>query len=98
MTLAENSQRAVEIFEHEAEEAFDVILMDIRMPIMDGLEAAKQIRQMTKKDASTIPIIAMTANAYEEDINHCMMVGMNAHIAKPIQPELMYQTIIRVLK
>lgn len=98
VTLAENSQRAVEIFEHEAEEAFDVILMDIRMPIMDGLEAAKQIRQMTKKDASTIPIIAMTANAYEEDINHCMMVGMNAHIAKPIQPELMYQTIIRVLK
>ncbi|MEG0146034.1 MAG: response regulator, partial [Clostridia bacterium] len=77
---------------------YDAILMDIRMPVMDGLTAAKSIRQMRKADAKEIPIIAMTANAFDEDIEKTKAAGMNAHLAKPIDPQLLYQTLQRFLQ
>ncbi|MEG0762613.1 MAG: response regulator [Oscillospiraceae bacterium] len=96
--VAENGLRAIEIFAQKPSKYFDVILMDIRMPIMDGLTAAKSIRQMRKTDAKTIPIIAMTANAFEEDIEKTKIAGMDAHLAKPIEPEILYRTIQNFLK
>ncbi|MEG1746999.1 MAG: response regulator [Oscillospiraceae bacterium] len=96
--VAENGLRALEDFAQQDAGYYDAILMDIRMPVMDGLTAAKSIRQMHKADAKTIPIIAMTANAFEEDIEKTKAAGMNAHLAKPIEPELLYQTIERFLQ
>ena len=80
---AENGQVCIEIFEQSEPGYYDAILMDIRMPIMNGYEATKRIRALGRTD-SDIPIIAMTADAFSEDINHCLECGMNAHIAKPI--------------
>ncbi|MEF9974788.1 MAG: response regulator, partial [Clostridia bacterium] len=77
---------------------YDAILMDIRMPVMDGLTAAKAIRQMRSADAKTIPIIAMTANAFEEDIEKTKAAGMNAHLTKPIEPARLYQTLKQFLE
>ncbi|MEG0369685.1 MAG: response regulator, partial [Hungatella sp.] len=91
--VAENGLRAIEIFAQREAGYYDAILMDIRMPVMDGLTSAKSIRQMSKADAKTIPIIAMTANAFDEDIEKTQAAGMNAHLAKPIEPQLLYQTI-----
>ncbi|MEG0265349.1 MAG: response regulator [Erysipelotrichaceae bacterium] len=91
--VAENGLQAIEMFAQKDNEYYDAILMDIRMPVMDGLTASKSIRQMRKKDALTIPIIAMTANAFEEDIEKTKAAGMNAHLAKPIEPLLLYQTM-----
>ena len=76
-----------------AETDYDVILMDIRMPVMSGLEAARQIRAMSRTDAQTVPIIAMTANAYEEDVSQSLAAGMNAHLAKPIEPQVILDTL-----
>ena len=73
----------------------DVVIMDIRMPVMDGLAAARQIRSLGREDAKTIPIIAMTANAYEEDVQKSREAGMNAHLSKPIEPEILYETLRR---
>ncbi|MEG1687477.1 MAG: response regulator, partial [Angelakisella sp.] len=91
--VAENGLRALETFAQNGEGYYDAILMDIRMPVMDGLTAARAIRQMRKADAKTIPIIAMTANAFDEDIEKTKAAGMNAHLAKPIEPLLLYQTL-----
>ncbi|MEG0962836.1 MAG: response regulator, partial [Lachnospiraceae bacterium] len=91
--VAENGLRAIEIFAQKDVGYYDAILMDIRMPVMDGLTAAKSIRQMRKADAVTIPIIAMTANAFDEDIEKTKAAGMTAHLAKPIEPQLLYQTM-----
>ncbi|MEG1699317.1 MAG: response regulator, partial [Oscillospiraceae bacterium] len=91
--VAENGLQAIETFAQKDDNYFDAILMDIRMPIMDGITAAKSIRQMRKPDAKTIPIIAMTANAFEDDIEKTKAAGMNAHLAKPIEPTLLYQTL-----
>ncbi|MEG1878305.1 MAG: response regulator, partial [Pseudoflavonifractor sp.] len=91
--VAENGLRAIETFAQKPEGYYDGILMDIRMPVMDGLTATRSIRQMRKPDAKTIPIIAMTANAFEEDIEKTKAAGMNAHLAKPIEPALLYQTL-----
>ncbi|MEG1426151.1 MAG: response regulator [Oscillospiraceae bacterium] len=91
--VAENGLRAIETFAQQEDGYYDAILMDIRMPVMDGLTAAKSIRQMRKRDAKTIPIIAMTANAFEEDIEKTQAAGMNAHLAKPIDPQLLYKTM-----
>lgn len=76
---------------------FDCIVMDIRMPVLDGLEATKILRSLRRKDAKKIPIIAMSANAYEEDIHKSIAAGMNAHIAKPINPATVYETIAQYL-
>ena len=72
---------------------FDAILTDVRMPVMDGLELARQIRALPRDDAHLIPIIAMTANAFEEDVQESLHAGMNAHLSKPIEPEMLYQTL-----
>ncbi|MEG0862987.1 MAG: response regulator [Clostridia bacterium] len=91
--VAENGLLAIESFAQKPSGYYDAILMDIRMPVMDGLTASKSIRQMRKEDAKTIPIIAMTANAFEEDIEKTKASGMNAHLTKPIEPAIMYQTL-----
>lgn len=90
---AANGQLGVSLFEKSPEGYYDAILMDIRMPIMDGLAAAHAIRELTRSDAKTIPIIAMTANAFEEDTEKSLHMGMNVHLAKPIVPQLLYQTL-----
>lgn len=91
--VAENGLSAIEIFTLAPVGYFDVILMDIRMPVMDGLTAAKAIRQLKKKGAARIPIIAMSANAFDEDVEKSKAAGMNAHIAKPIEPQTLYGTL-----
>lgn len=93
VTTAENGQLAIHIFNNSPENMFDIILMDIRMPVMDGLAAAKTIRSLPRRDAAFIPIIAMTADAYHEDMQKAKDAGMNAHLAKPIQPEQLFQTL-----
>ncbi|MEG2120174.1 MAG: response regulator, partial [Pseudoflavonifractor sp.] len=95
--VAENGLRAIETFAQKPDGYYNAILMDIRMPVMDGITAAKSIRQMRKADATTIPILAMTANAFDEDIEKTRAAGMNAHLAKPIDPQLLYQTMQRFL-
>ena len=76
---------------------YDAILMDIRMPVMDGLEATKEIRKLPREDARTIPIIAMTANAFDEDMKKSIESGMNGHLAKPIDFKELMQTLLRVI-
>ena len=80
-----NRFRDSEIYSDNVQETFDVILMDIMMPVMDGLTASKKIRAMERPDAKTIPIIAMTENAFKEDAERCIIAGMNAHLAKPLE-------------
>lgn len=91
--IAENGAAAIEAFAASGVGHFNAILMDVRMPVMDGLEAAKAIRAMKKADSKTVPIIAMTANAFQEDVNMSLEAGMNAHLAKPIDPDMLYETI-----
>ena len=90
---AENGRIAVEMFEKSPINYYDAILMDVRMPEMDGLEAAAAIRALGRPDAATIPIIALTANAFDEDVQRSLQVGMNAHLSKPVEPEHLYQTL-----
>ena len=80
-----------------AEQRFDVIIMDVMMPVMDGLEATKAIRMLEREDAKKIPIIAMTANAFEEDRKACLEAGMNEHIGKPIDIPRLKRAITKLL-
>ena len=84
ITVVQNGKMAVDLFAEKPVGTFDAILMDIMMPVMDGLTATKNIRAMNRADAKTIPIIAMTANAFKEDADKCIAAGMNAHLAKPL--------------
>ena len=93
--VAENGLKAIEKFTLAEDHYYDAILMDIRMPIMDGLTAARSIRQLSKTCAESIPIIAMSANAFDEDIEKSQASGMNAHLSKPIEPELLFATLNR---
>ena len=95
---AKNGLECVELFEASLKNHFDVILMDIRMPLMDGLEATRKIRAMDRRDARTTPIIAMTANAYEDDMRQSAEAGMNAHLAKPVDPKTMFHTIVKYIE
>ena len=90
---AENGQKAFEMFQRSAPHYYDAILMDLRMPMMDGYEAARSIRALPREDAGSIPIIALTANATETDIRRSMESGMNAHLVKPIDADLLYTTL-----
>ena len=90
---AENGRIAVEMFERSAPGDYSAILMDVRMPEMDGLEAAAAIRALDREDAKKIPIIALTANAFDEDVQLSLQAGMNAHLTKPIEPSNLYQTL-----
>lgn len=93
----ENGEMAVSKFTHSPSGYYDIILMDIRMPIMDGLTATAKIRSSGTVDCTTIPILAMTANAFEEDIRKSLQAGMNAHLTKPIEPRIFYITLHRFL-
>ena len=90
---AKNGKIALEMFEKSEEGYYDAILMDVRMPEMDGLAATEAIRALNRKDAKDIPIIAMTANAFDEDVQRSLQVGMNAHLSKPVEPDRLYQTL-----
>ncbi|MDD4370564.1 MAG: transporter substrate-binding domain-containing protein [Anaerostipes sp.] len=90
---AENGQAAVDLFRKVKPNYYDAILMDIRMPVMDGITATKVIRETDREDAKTVPIIAITANAFDEDVKKSLDAGMNAHLAKPIEPKKMFQIL-----
>ena len=90
---AENGKLAVDTFAGSPAGYYDAILMDVRMPEMDGLEATAAIRALDRPDAKAIPIIALTANAFDEDVQRSLQVGMNAHLSKPVEPEHLYQTL-----
>ena len=91
--LAENGRIAVEKFEASPEGSYDAILMDMRMPEMDGLEATRRIRELDRADAKNIPIIALTANAFDEDVQRSLQAGLNAHLSKPVQPDTLFETL-----
>ena len=95
---AKNGKIAVELFAEHPAGYYDAILMDMRMPEMDGLEATHTIRAMERDDAKTIPIIALTANAFDEDVQRSMQAGLNAHLSKPVQPELLFETLENLIK
>ena len=97
VTKAWNGQEAVELFRNSEPGEFDVILMDIMMPVMNGYEATKMIRSLDREDAKTIPIIAMTANAFEEDKKMALASGMNDHVAKPIDMNVLLPTIMKYM-
>ena len=82
---------------HSQPGTYQVILMDIRMPVMDGIAATCAIRRLEHPDASQIPIVAMTANAFQEDADHAAQAGMNGYLTKPIEPERLYQTLDQLL-
>ena len=90
---AENGRVAVEMFSASTPGSYSAILMDIRMPEMDGLEAAAAIRALDRPDAKKIPIIALTANAFDEDVQRSLQAGMNAHLSKPVEPDHLYRTL-----
>ena len=98
MDPAENGRIAVEKFEQHEEGYYDAILMDMRMPEMDGLEATRRIRDMNRVDAKNIPIIALTANAFDEDVQRSMQAGLNAHLSKPVEPKALFETLEKLIR
>lgn len=98
VTTAQNGKEAVEIFEKSEKEHFDLILMDVMMPVMDGLEAARMIRALNRADAAEIPILALTANAFAEDIRQSKEAGMNEHLSKPLKEKEMLEAIMKYVK
>ena len=98
MTKTWDGQEAVELFRNSELGEFDVILMDIMMPVMNGYEATKMIRSLDREDAKKIPIIAMTANAFTEDRIRAKEAGMNEHVAKPVDVELLVKVIHKLVK
>ena len=97
-TVAKNGQQGFEIFQKSTPYYFAGILMDIRMPVMDGLTATRSIRQLDRDDARTIPIIAMSGNAYQEDVTKAKTAGMDAYLTKPVIPGLLYRTLAEWIK
>ena len=95
---AENGRIAVEMFAGHEEGYYDAILMDMRMPEMDGLEATRTIREMNRNDAKTIPVIALTANAFDEDVQRSMQAGLDAHLSKPVEPDLLFETLENLIR
>ena len=98
VTTAENGKEAVDIVSQSVPGRFDFIFMDIMMPVMDGLEATRQIRTLNRMDTKEIPIIAMTANAFQDDVRDCIDAGMNGHIAKPIQVDKLLSMLKEVIR
>jgi len=95
--VADNGQIGVTMFSESAPGYYDAVLMDVRMPVMDGIAAAAAIRALPRDDASSVPIIALTANAYDEDAEKSRNAGMNAHLCKPVEPQILYQTLEQYL-
>ena len=94
---AENGKVGLEKFIASKIGSFNAIIMDIRMPVMDGYEAVRRIRALPRADAASIPIIAMTADAFVESVREAELTGMNAYITKPIDPALLYETLVKAL-
>ena len=94
----ENGEEVVALFKKSPPNYYDAVLMDIRMPKMDGLQATEAIRALDRPDAKTVPIIAMTANAFDEDVQRSLQAGMNAHLSKPVEPEHLYETLAELIK
>ena len=92
---AGNGKRAVEAFAASPEGAFDAILMDVRMPVMDGLEATRTIRAMKRADAAAVPILGITANAFTDDAEKCLDAGMSAYLAKPVSIRKITEAVVR---
>ena len=90
---AENGRMALEMFLSHEEGYYDAILMDMRMPEMDGLQATREIRASVRADSKNIPIIALTANAFDEDVQRSMQAGLNAHLSKPVEPDVLFKTM-----
>lgn len=90
---AENGKLALDLFRDSASNYYDAVLMDVRMPVMDGLETASAIRALQRDDAKRVPIIALTANAFDEDVQRSLQAGMNAHLSKPVEPDQLYNTL-----
>jgi len=97
VSTADDGLAGVKLFESAASGFFDAVLMDIRMPVMNGYEAARTIRSLDRPDGKTVPIIAMTADAYAEDVQKCLDAGMNAHLAKPIDPQLLKDVLTKLI-
>ena len=97
VTEARDGQQAVDTFRRELAGPFQLILMDVMMPNLDDLEAAHQIRTMGKEDSRTIPIVAASANAFDEDIKRSLASGMNAHLSKPIEPDKLAEMLSQML-
>ena len=98
VTVVNDGKAALELFEGSPAGTFDAILMDVMMPVMDGLAATRAIRAMQRPDAKTIPILAMTANAFREDAEKCLAAGMNAHLAKPLEMDKVIAAIVQSVK
>ena len=97
MTKAADGQQAVEAFAASPVGGFDAILMDVMMPVQNGHEATRAIRAMDRPDAKSIPIFAMTANAFAEDRLNALQAGMNEHLSKPIDPDALYCLLVKYL-
>ncbi len=95
---AENGRLGVDIYASHPERTFSAILMDLRMPVLDGFAATQEIRGLGRADSKTIPIIAMTADAFEDDVQKCLDAGMNDHIAKPVEPKVLFATLAKYLQ
>ena len=95
---AENGQIALDLFDKSEEGYYDAVLMDLRMPVMDGIEAARRIRELNRPDAKKIPILALTANALESDVEQTMNAGMNAHLVKPVDSDRLYDTLKQTIQ
>ena len=94
---AENGEEALKLFQKSELDYYDAVLMDVRMPVMDGLETAEAIRSLPREDARTIPIIALTANAFDEDVQRSLQAGMNAHLSKPVEPDQLRNTLMELI-
>lgn len=94
---AENGEKGLKLFSDSRDGELDAILMDIHMPVMDGYETTAAIRAMKRRDAKSIPIVAMTADAYEEDVARCLAAGMNGHTSKPVDPTLLFGELAKVM-
>ena len=96
--LAENGQIALDKFKNSPQNYYSAILMDMRMPVMDGLTATQEIRKLDRPDAKKIPIIALTANAFDEDVQRSLQAGLNAHLSKPVEPETLFKTLENMIQ
>ena len=98
LDTAVNGKEGLLLFEKSSPYYYAAILMDLRMPVMDGYEATSRIRSLPRPDAKTVPIIAMTADAFDEDVQNCLQNGMNAHISKPINPNILQKTLLKWIR
>jgi CheY-like chemotaxis protein len=95
---AVNGKEAVELYKNKPEGYYDAILMDMRMPEMDGLTATRNIRALGREDSASIPIIALTANAFDEDVQQSLQAGLNAHLSKPVEQAVLFETLEKLIK